>query len=162
MKEIKLKQNPDKLNKAQNIGVEYFDEIESKIPREEIDQYNNILQEIFNDVAPPNSKFEIVGSYRRGKNQSGDIDILITNDDDNKDAYDSFLKALKENKRQINYSCRKNWKELKNRSDEKVNFTDLSVSGGIVNTYGAVEKASKTKGKNKKKGPVIPKSRARI
>ena len=36
--------------------------------------------------------------------------------------------------------------------DEKVNFTELSVSGGIVNTYGAVEKASKTKGKNKKKG----------
>ena len=38
----KLKQHPDKLNKAQNIGVEYFDEIESKIPREEIDQNNTI------------------------------------------------------------------------------------------------------------------------
>jgi NAD-dependent DNA ligase len=109
----KLKQNPDKLNKAQNIGVEYFDEIESKIPREEIDQYNNILQEIFNDVAPPNSKFEIVGSYRRGKNQSGDIDILITNDDDNKDAYDSFLKALKENKIITHFLTGENLKGVK-------------------------------------------------
>lgn len=109
----KLKQNPDKLNKAQNIGVEYFDEIESKIPREEIDQYNNILQEIFNDVAPPNSKFEIVGSYRRGKNQSGDIDILITNDDNNKDVYGSFLKALKDNKIITHFLTGENLKGVK-------------------------------------------------
>jgi subtilisin family serine protease len=37
-------------------------------------------------------------------------------------------------------------------SDEKVKFSELSVSGGIVNAYGAVEKASNTKGKKKKKG----------
>jgi subtilisin family serine protease len=38
--------------------------------------------------------------------------------------------------------------------DEKVKFTELSVSGGIVNAYEAVEKASETKGKKKKKGSI--------
>ncbi len=37
--------------------------------------------------------------------------------------------------------------------DEKIKFDELSVSGGIVNAYEAVEKASETKGKKKKKGP---------
>ena len=36
--------------------------------------------------------------------------------------------------------------------DEKVKFSELSVTGGILNAYGAVEAASKTKGKKKKKG----------
>ncbi len=36
--------------------------------------------------------------------------------------------------------------------EEKVKFSELSVSGGIINAYEAVEKASNTKGKKKKKG----------
>jgi hypothetical protein len=36
--------------------------------------------------------------------------------------------------------------------DEKVKFSELSVSGGIINAYEAVEKASDTKGKKKEKG----------
>lgn len=36
--------------------------------------------------------------------------------------------------------------------DEKVKFSELSVSGGILDAYKAVETASKTKGKKKEKG----------
>jgi cell wall-associated protease len=35
--------------------------------------------------------------------------------------------------------------------DEKVSFSDLSVTGGMLNSYNAVQKADKTKGKRKKK-----------
>lgn len=108
-----LKEHPDKLNKAQNLGVEYFSDIESKIPREEIDQFNELFQKIFDEVTPSNSKFEIVGSYRRGKSESGDIDILITNDNDNKDAYDNFLNALKENKIITHFLTGENLKGVK-------------------------------------------------
>ena len=41
---------------------------------------------------------------------------------------------------------------VKPGSDEKVKFSELSVTGGIIDAYGAVEKASDTKGKKKKKG----------
>ena len=40
------------------------------------------------------SKFEIVGSYRRGAKNSGDIDIIITNKEDNKAAFDKVLDVL--------------------------------------------------------------------
>ncbi len=40
---------------------------------------------------------------------------------------------------------------VKPGSDEKVNFSDLSVTGGMLNSYNAVQKASKVKGKRKKK-----------
>ena len=66
------------------IGVKYFDDIEARIPREEINEYNTVLTKIFNSVTPPGSTMEIVGSYRRGTKTSGDIDIIITNDENDK------------------------------------------------------------------------------
>lgn len=92
----KLKEHPEKLTAAQKVGVQYFDDIEKKIPRAEIDEYKEVFEKVFKESTPPGSKFEIVGSYRRGKQQSGDIDIIITNTDNNKKAFEDFLDALVE------------------------------------------------------------------
>ena len=92
----KLKQHPEKLTKAQKFGVEHYDDIEERIPRAEIDEYKTALEKIFKESTPPGSKFEIVGSYRRGKQQSGDIDLIITNSDNNRKAFEDFLNALVE------------------------------------------------------------------
>ena len=92
----KLKANPEKLTKAQKFGVEHYDDIEERIPRAEIDEYQTVLEKIFKESTPPGSKFEIVGSYRRGKQQSGDIDLIITNEDNNRKAFEDFLKALEQ------------------------------------------------------------------
>uniref|UniRef100_A0A6C0LKA9 DNA polymerase beta n=1 Tax=viral metagenome TaxID=1070528 RepID=A0A6C0LKA9_9ZZZZ len=92
----KLKEHPEKLTAAQKVGVEYFDDIEKKIPRSEIDEYKVVFEKIFKESTPPGSKFEIVGSYRRGKQQSGDIDMIITNTENNKKAFEDFLDALLE------------------------------------------------------------------
>ena len=80
-----------------DIGIKYFEDFLTKIPRDEIDNIkiflNNILKKIDNKII-----FEICGSYRRGALESGDIDILITNPDNNdKTLLTSIVKTLKKN-----------------------------------------------------------------
>ena len=68
-----------------------------RIPREEIIEFEKIIYKIFNSLEnKENSKFEIVGSYRRGAKDSGDIDVIITNSKNNRIVFDEFLNALKE------------------------------------------------------------------
>ena len=92
-----LRANPDLLTNAMKIGVKYFDDIEKRIPREEIDIYKKELDAIFASTAPEKSSFTIVGSYRRKAKTSGDIDIIISNTEDKRDAFDKFIDKLIEN-----------------------------------------------------------------
>tara|TARA_Y100000591_G_C21848092_1_gene709905 strand:+ start:727 stop:4128 length:3402 start_codon:yes stop_codon:yes gene_type:complete len=93
-----LRDNEDLLTKNMKLGVKYFDDIEARIPRDEIDEYSKILTQIFNTTTPPGSTMEIVGSYRRGAKTSGDIDIIITNDKNDSKILDVFLDKLVEDK----------------------------------------------------------------
>jgi DNA ligase (NAD+) len=72
-----LRARPELLNDVQKIGLKYFEAIETRIPRSEIDQYKIIFQA----AVPAGAQMEIVGSYRRGAQNSGDIDIIITGPD---------------------------------------------------------------------------------
>ena len=77
--ELRTRQD-ELLNDTQKIGLKYYEQILERIPRTEIEQYEKIFTEQFDKVAKnfPDSKFEIVGSYRRGAQTSGDIDVIIT------------------------------------------------------------------------------------
>ena len=77
--ELRTRQD-ELLNDTQKIGLKYYEQILERIPRTEIEQYEKIFTEHFDKVAKnfPDSKFEIVGSYRRGAQTSGDIDVIIT------------------------------------------------------------------------------------
>ena len=92
-----LKENEDLLTTNMRLGVKYFDDIEARIPREEIDEYKKILTDIFRGATPDGSSMEIVGSYRRGAKTSGDIDIVLTNSDNNNKILGLFLDSLVEN-----------------------------------------------------------------
>jgi DNA polymerase/3'-5' exonuclease PolX len=46
----------------------------------------------------PNTTLTVVGSYRREKTDSGDIDVLITNKDNNKNVFNYFLELLEQDK----------------------------------------------------------------
>jgi len=89
-----LKKNPELLTENMKMGLKYYDDIESRIPRSEIDTYKKVLTKEFDRVSPIGSTFEIVGSYRRGAKSSGDIDIIISNSADNKEAFDKFIDTL--------------------------------------------------------------------
>jgi DNA polymerase/3'-5' exonuclease PolX len=70
-----LKTNPKILNDKQKIGLKYYEELLERIPRIEMEEHEDILKQLI----PDESDFyiEIVGSYRRGAESSGDIDVLI-------------------------------------------------------------------------------------
>jgi len=89
------KKNPKLLNDVQTKGLTYYDDIIQRIPRSEIVQYNKVFDKIFNNVKDDTSKYEIVGSYRRGSQTSGDIDLIITSK--NKDVFVKFVDKLLEN-----------------------------------------------------------------
>jgi NAD-dependent DNA ligase len=68
------------LNDIQKIGLKYYEQIQERIPRVEIEEFDKILKSNFEKVSNnnPEDKIEIVGSYRRGAESSGDIDVIIT------------------------------------------------------------------------------------
>lgn len=64
------------LTKHQRTGLQYFDEFQQRIPRAEMDQWSSIIKDVILDVNP-RYLITTVGSYRRGKELSRDIDILL-------------------------------------------------------------------------------------
>ena len=79
------------LNDKQLIGLKYYNDILQRIPRAEIKEYEKIFKSAF----PKNvecSRFEIVGSYRRGMKSSGDIDVIITSSHSN--VFKTFVDEL--------------------------------------------------------------------
>ena len=91
-----LRQRTELLNDKQIIGLNYFDDIQERIPRAEIERFEKEFAVVFDQVKTPGSKFEIVGSFRRGASNSGDIDIIITNDNNDRSVFVAFFKALEE------------------------------------------------------------------
>ena len=90
------KQQDDVLNNLQKKGLKYFKDSQLRIQRAEIDEFKMCLQQIFEKLKyVTDSTFEIVGSYRRGATNSGDIDIIITNSKNNRQIFEEFLTALK-------------------------------------------------------------------
>lgn len=84
------------LNNVQKMGLKYYDDVSKPIPRDDIDMFKKMFDEEFKKVAEKDSKYEIVGSYRRGKKASGDIDVIITSE--NQEVFKKFVDSLKEKK----------------------------------------------------------------
>ncbi len=104
-----IKSLDDLINKINNneisvthhikVGLKYFNDIQLRIPCSEIELMGIYLKNMLNKI-DTNLILEICGSYRRGKKECGDIDILITNtqiyNNIDKNKYlTSFIKILK-------------------------------------------------------------------
>ena len=70
-------ENPDLLTTNQKIGLKYYWDFAARIPREEIHMHNRIISDAVASVTHGKMSAIIVGSYRRGAADSGDIDVLI-------------------------------------------------------------------------------------
>ena len=96
------KQDNSLLNGKQAIGLKYYSDLEKRIPRLEMDSWNEFFNVLLNLTIksmknkPEGVKMQLVGSYRREAESSGDIDILLTskNPDEGKKLMTEYIKQL--------------------------------------------------------------------
>jgi len=88
--------DPSLLNNTQKMGLKYHATATLRIPREEMGVHEDVLQAFM----PKGLDGEIVGSYRRGAKDSGDVDMLVTPTGSEMGQghklFVAFVKALKE------------------------------------------------------------------
>lgn len=69
-----------KLSDNQRIGISHYDDFASRVPRAEVKRHGEVVSEALRKI-DPGFQVEVMGSYRRGANDSGDIDLMITKPD---------------------------------------------------------------------------------
>jgi DNA polymerase/3'-5' exonuclease PolX len=84
--------DPKLLNKNQRIGLQYYEDLLDRIPRTEMDAHAAQLMA----VKPVALEGVIVGSYRRGRPDSGDIDMLVRTTDATVDAGKALADYVKQ------------------------------------------------------------------
>jgi DNA polymerase beta len=90
-----LSKNTHLLNDKQKIGFKYWETDQLRIPRSEILKHQKLYEAvIFSIDTTKNLSFTITGSFRRGAMNSGDIDILITHRNDNREYFSKFVDSL--------------------------------------------------------------------
>ncbi|XP_044489598.1 DNA polymerase lambda isoform X2 [Mangifera indica] len=91
--------NEDSLTHSQKLGLKYFDDIKTRIPRHEVQEMELLLQKVGEDILP-GVVILCGGSYRRGKASCGDLDIVITHPDrkSHKGFLSRYVKQLKDMK----------------------------------------------------------------
>ena len=70
----------DKITDQQRISLKYYDKLTDKIPKAVMKKFDTYLQKTLHKY-DPNLIGVLCGSYRRGKDFSSDMDILITHSD---------------------------------------------------------------------------------
>ncbi|CAH9129127.1 unnamed protein product [Cuscuta epithymum] len=89
----------ESLTNAQRLGLKYFHDIKTRIPRHEVEIMDQLLQKVAQEILP-GVIIVCGGSYRRGKASCGDMDVVITHPDG--ESHIGFLaqyvKSLKEMK----------------------------------------------------------------
>ncbi|XP_072032777.1 DNA polymerase lambda-like [Amphiura filiformis] len=69
-----------KLNYQQEIGMKHYDDFLERMPREEAGQIERTVREMAQTIHPKMLAV-VCGSYRRGKQTCGDVDVLISHPD---------------------------------------------------------------------------------
>ena len=83
------------LNDGQKVGVEFYEDFQEKMTVYEVQRIAKIVKDKAKKFYP-DIELEIMGSYRRGKTQCGDVDLLLTHKEYTKTSPMGFLDELVE------------------------------------------------------------------
>lgn len=68
------------LTPQQKVGLERFDDFNKRMPRDVVTKHYDIVKNTLSEI-DPEAEAHVMGSYRRGQQDCGDIDIIITKKD---------------------------------------------------------------------------------
>jgi apurinic endonuclease APN1 len=91
-----LKQSNYPLTESQKKGLKYYDDLIKKIPRKESEKIKKIIEKELKTMYGKDAKVYLAGSYRLGKKESGDIDLLLVVEKVEKNFLKNFIKKLYE------------------------------------------------------------------
>jgi len=88
--------NLDLLNDKQKIGFKYWETDQLRIPRDEIIKHKQLYEATIklNKESCSALDYTITGSFRRGTDDSGDIDILLTHPENERECFHHFVDSL--------------------------------------------------------------------
>ncbi|MCJ1390114.1 hypothetical protein MMC18_002972 [Xylographa bjoerkii] len=66
------------LTRVQQIGLKFYEEFELKIPRSEVEYIASIVTYHAKKVVDDGIECVVVGGYRRGRSENGDVDIIVS------------------------------------------------------------------------------------
>lgn len=96
-----LKHNQHLLNDVQKLGLKYVEQFTMRIPRREMVKHEAQVKGAIRSI-DPRMTATVVGSYRRGAENSGDVDVIISgsciNDENEKLMLDQVVSKLKATK----------------------------------------------------------------
>ena len=78
-----IEQGWKSLSRVQQIGIKYYDEFLLKMPRSEVEAIAAIVTEHGRRVTDSSLECIIVGGYRRGKDECGDVDLILSHRNEN-------------------------------------------------------------------------------
>ncbi|KAL6567781.1 hypothetical protein OROGR_001449 [Orobanche gracilis] len=90
----------ESLTNAQKLGLKYYDDIKTRIPRHEVQEMESLMQKVGEEILP-GVVIVCGGSYRRGKASCGDMDIVIMHPDGR--SHIGFLPKLVKRLKDINF-----------------------------------------------------------
>ena len=79
------------LTEQQILGLKYYNHLKKKIPRDEVKEYTNVVKKL---IENDNIKVYNAGSYRMGKKESGDIDLIISFKKQENNIFDKLSKVI--------------------------------------------------------------------
>ena len=118
------------LDRNQQVGLKWYDDFQTKIPREEVERIGDVVLEHANKIRE-GFQMVICGGYRRGKKMCGDVDIILTHPEEK--ATDHFIDDIFYDLAESNWIQYKLTKSNRNseRGQEPLNWRGgMSRSGG--------------------------------
>jgi len=84
------------LTRHQRVGLRLYDDLNARIPREEVARIHQCVAECLSLVQPGLTS-TVCGSYRRGKESCGDVDVLVTAPDNRgRDVFRGVLGVMRD------------------------------------------------------------------
>lgn len=125
------------LTRPQQIGLKFYEEFLQRIPRDEVEKIAKVVLDHANQIID-GFHMLIVGGYRRGKPDCGDVDVILTHPDE--EVTEHFLTRLLESLEKKEYITHQLYVSTKNSERGQ---TPLNWKGGMPRSRGGFDTLDK-------------------